>query len=126
MEPEIEVVPGGPGASAQVRDGLRGSIDAGELGPGDRLPTVRALANELSLAPNTVAKAYRDLESAGYVEGRGRAGTFVVDRPPPAADEPTTLLAEAADRYVARAARLGFDGNEAVRAVENARRRRRS
>ena len=119
----IEIVPGGPHASAQAREALRGLIDRGELLPGERLPTVRALAADAALAPNTVARAYRELEQAGYLEGRGRAGTFVVDEPPPATDDAETALADAVDRYLVRAKQLGFDATAATQAVEAATRR---
>lgn len=49
----------------------------GSLPVGTKLPTVRALATELGVAPGTVAKAYTHLERAGVVQGRGRAGTFI-------------------------------------------------
>jgi DNA-binding transcriptional regulator YhcF (GntR family) len=61
----------------QVRAQLAGLIGAGKLLPGDRLPTVRALAADLGLAVNTVARAYKELEAAGLVETRRRAGTVV-------------------------------------------------
>jgi DNA-binding transcriptional regulator YhcF (GntR family) len=123
MMSRIEIVPGGPPASAQVREAVREQIDRGELLPGDRLSTVRALAEDTGLAPNTVARAYRELESAGYVEGRGRAGTFVVDQPPAVFRDAEAALAEAADRFVARADQLGFDTEAATEAVRTAGRR---
>lgn len=61
----------------QVRTQLLRQIESGELPTGTRLPTVRRLADDLGLAVNTVARAYRELESAGFVETRGRAGTLV-------------------------------------------------
>lgn len=61
----------------QVRAQLAGLIGAGKLLPGERLPTVRALAADLGLAVNTVARAYKELEAAGLVETRRRAGTVV-------------------------------------------------
>jgi DNA-binding transcriptional regulator YhcF (GntR family) len=67
----------------QVRHELR----TGALSPGDRLPTVKEVVASLAINPNTVAKAYRDLEHEGLVEGRQGVGTFVVrrpDGPPPA------------------------------------------
>lgn len=126
MPNEAETAPGGlpilidrrvgTPASAQLVTELRKTIDGGHLLPHDRLPTVRAMAAHLGLAPNTVAKAYRALETAGYVEGRGRAGTFVSNAPPPV-DEPAEALAEAAKRYVRRARHLGFGSEESLRAV---------
>jgi DNA-binding transcriptional regulator YhcF (GntR family) len=61
----------------QVRRQLVELIDAGVMRPDERLPPVRQLAAELRLAVNTVAKAYRELELAGFVQTRGRNGTFV-------------------------------------------------
>jgi DNA-binding transcriptional regulator YhcF (GntR family) len=61
----------------QVRSGFAQRITDRRLAAGTKLPTVRALAAELRLAPNTVARAYRELEESGLVETRGRAGTFV-------------------------------------------------
>jgi DNA-binding transcriptional regulator YhcF (GntR family) len=119
----MEIVPGGPPKSVQAREALRDLIDRGELLPGERLPTTRALAADASLAPNTVARAYRELEEAGYLEGRGRAGTFVVDEPPPVTGDAETALADAADRYLARAKQLGFGATAATQAVEAATRR---
>ena len=121
----IEIVPGGPPASAQAREALRDLIDRGELLPGERLPTVRALAVDAALAPNTVARAYRELEEAGYLEGRGRAGTFVVDEPPPVSGDAEAALTDAADRYLLRAKQLGFDATAATHALDPARGRKR-
>lgn len=55
-------------------------IAAGELVAGDRLAPIRQLAGDLSIAPNTVARAYRELESIGVVVSRGRRGTLVGER----------------------------------------------
>src|SRR5829696_8993380 len=68
--------------SVQLRDGLVARIERGTLLPGERLPPVRDLAASLDVAANTVAKAYRELESSGYLVTRGRHGTFVADRLP--------------------------------------------
>ncbi len=61
----------------QVRAKIAADIDAGVLAPATRLPTVRKLAADLDLAVNTVARSYRELELAGFIETRGRQGTFV-------------------------------------------------
>jgi len=65
----------------QVRSQLAAAIESGELSPASQLPTVRRLAGDLRLAVNTVARAYRELELAGLIEGRGRHGTFVAGKP---------------------------------------------
>ncbi|WP_149203720.1 GntR family transcriptional regulator [Actinotalea subterranea] len=64
----------------QVRSQIEALADAGDLAPGHRLPTVRRLADDLGLAANTVARAYRELEQAGVVVTRGRNGTFIALR----------------------------------------------
>ncbi|MCS0499999.1 GntR family transcriptional regulator [Protaetiibacter mangrovi] len=61
----------------QLRDRLLAEMRAGSRPAGARLPTVRALADELGLAPGTVARAYKELEALGAIETRGRAGSFV-------------------------------------------------
>lgn len=102
-----------PTSSTALFDQLRVAvIDAvrdGRLPAGSRLPTVRDLAGELGLAVNTVARAYRELESAGIVETRGRQGTFVAARNPTEA-----AMAEAARRYVEVARALGLGKREAL------------
>jgi DNA-binding transcriptional regulator YhcF (GntR family) len=110
--------------SAQLRDAVAERIERGRLSPGERMPPVRELATELSLAPNTVARAYRELEAAGLLEGRGRHGTFVTERLPRPADA-ETRLAEAADAFVRRAGQLGAGRAAAERAVRAALERRR-
>lgn len=63
----------------QVRLQVLEHVDSGRLRPGDRLPTVRSLAERLGVAPGTVARTYRELEASGVVVTRGRAGTVVAD-----------------------------------------------
>jgi DNA-binding transcriptional regulator YhcF (GntR family) len=93
----------------QVVDGAR----EGTLAAGTRLPTVRALADELGLAPNTVAKAYRELEAAGVIETRGRSGSFVAL----SRDAGEQALQQAAASYAARARSLGVNTEAALRYV---------
>ena len=57
----------------QVRDHVASLIRRGSLLPGDRIPPVRVCAEQLDLAPNTVARAYRELEDQGWIVGRGRS-----------------------------------------------------
>lgn len=105
--------------SAQLRSRLVAAIERGRLLPGDRMPPVRTLAADLGLAPNTVAKAYRELEAAGLLVGRGRHGTFVPDRLPTSADA-AAELARAARAYARRAGQLGASPEEALRAARRA------
>jgi GntR family transcriptional regulator len=110
--------------SAQLSAAITRRIHGGTLPPGSRLPTVRWLAADLGLAANTVAKAYRELEAAGLVVGRGRQGTFVVERLPDRLPERERRLADAAEAYARRSVQLGFGSGEARRALEQALRRR--
>lgn len=107
-------------ASVRVGEAIRAAIDDGELLPGDRVPTVRSFAADHGLAPNTVAKAYRRLESLGYLTARARTGSFVAAAPPPPTDAQGRALAEAAERFASRAHHLGVGSAEAVDAVRNA------
>ncbi len=102
---------------------LRGRIAAmaadGALAPGTRLPTVRALAADLGLAANTVARAYKELEADGVVTTEGRRGTFVRSGVLTGGDRGSEVRA-AADAYVAAARRLGLTRAEATALVERA------
>lgn len=109
--------------SEQLAAALGERIHRGSLGPGSRLPTVRALAEDLALAPNTVAKAYRALEDAGLVQGRGRRGTFVTARLPRRLPDRERRLADAAESFVRRGAQLGFADEDVRRALNRALRR---
>lgn len=65
----------------QVRVQMLEQMQNGELASGAKLPTVRQLATDLGIAPGTVARAYKELEAAGAIETRGRAGTIVAWSP---------------------------------------------
>ncbi|HET7235193.1 MAG TPA: GntR family transcriptional regulator [Actinomycetota bacterium] len=111
-------------ASTQMAGAIRAAVERGTLKPAERLPPVRELAAELGLAPNTVAKAYRVLESEGLLEGRGRHGTFVAERLPGRVPRAESRLDEAADAFVRRSRQLGFGAAGARDALERALRRR--
>jgi DNA-binding transcriptional regulator YhcF (GntR family) len=104
--------------SDQLSASLSRRIHRGSLAPGARLPTVRALAEELELAPNTVAKAYRALERERLIETLGRRGTFVTDRLPTRVPDRERRLAEAADALVRRGRQLGF-GDASIKGALN-------
>lgn len=99
---------------------MRRAIDDGTFSAGDRVPTVRALAAKHGIAPNTVAKAYRELEGRGYLDARGRSGTFVAASPPVPEDDAGRALIVAADRFVLQARRLGASVDAATAAVRDA------
>lgn len=64
----------------QLVEGVRHALEVGALGSGERLPTVRRLAGELRVAPNTVVKAYNELQRMGLIESRAGVGTVAVAR----------------------------------------------
>ena len=109
--------------STQLRAGIVARIVSGRLSGGDRLPPVRTLASDLGLAPNTVAKAYRELETAGYVVGRGRHGTFVTEVLPEPSGAGEDALEDAARAFASRARQLGATRTRALEAVRRALRR---
>ncbi|GHD46330.1 GntR family transcriptional regulator [Mycetocola manganoxydans] len=88
----------------------------GKLAPGDKLPTVRGLAEELGLAATTVARAYRELEHDEVIETRGRRGSFVS-----AVGDPVHKNVQlAAVAYADRVKSLGVDADEALSIVKAA------
>nr|WP_205835518.1 GntR family transcriptional regulator [Microbacterium sp. CFH 90308] len=94
---------------AQVVD----EVASGALAAGERLPTVRRLAEDLGVAPGTVARAYRELEASGIIETRGRNGTFVSFHGDPAHQQAQRAAAAFAEQV--RALRL--DADEALALV---------
>ncbi|MFF5209496.1 GntR family transcriptional regulator [Streptosporangium sp. NPDC000396] len=111
-----------PDALAPPYEQLRGQIAAlirsGELAAGARLPSIRQLARDLDLASGTVARAYRELESAGYLRSRVGQGTVVRGVPELAEHERGERLAEAARAYAMTVRELGVDLDAALAAVQ--------
>jgi DNA-binding transcriptional regulator YhcF (GntR family) len=100
----------------QVRAQISELARSGVLPVGYRLPTVRGLAEQLGLAANTVAKAYRALETDGVIETRGRNGSVIAAAGSAAERE----AAGAAQAYAEKARRLGLDEKAALAAVRDA------
>jgi len=100
----------------QVRDQLAGLIARGDLAEGDHLPTVRALAGDLGLAVNTVARAYKELEAEGLVTTRRRAGTVVAG----GGRATDVALHRSAAAYAQSAARAGLSDSAALDIVRAA------
>ena len=95
----------------QLRRQLLDQLRRGELTGGDRLPSVRRLAGDLGLAPNTVARCYRELEQAGVLVTRGRNGTTVAPSAPAAANADADRLARS---FLRDMQGLGFGAEQAV------------
>ncbi|WP_432557710.1 GntR family transcriptional regulator [Granulicoccus sp. GXG6511] len=99
------------GTSEELRAFVVTRIESGAWVPGERLPSVRRLADQLGLAPNTVAKAYRELEAGGWVHTAGRRGTMIAERFDGNAEARGLELAL---DYLKAMRGLGFDTDDAV------------
>lgn len=103
----------------QIAARIRVAVAAGDLSPGDALPSVRKLARDLRVNPATVVQAYRDLAADGFVEMRHGQGTFVQEVSPFLMDEErATRAQELVRKLLEDAARLGIGADEIARAFE--------
>ena len=106
----------------QIIDQVTGGVAAGALRPGDQLPTVRQLAVDLSINPNTVIRAYRELEIRGLLETQQGTGTFIGEQKIELDhDERQRRLAHLIQEFVARAGSAGFTVEDLVEELEGLR-----
>lgn len=111
--------------SHQMGEQIRREVAAGQLRPGDRLPSVRELALELLVNPNTVARVYRDLELEGLLETRRGQGTFIGPAAAALAEkERLRLLRQALVRLVEDAQLFGLGREELLEMVQQVARER--
>jgi len=105
----------------QIVNQIQSQVVNGILKPGDQLPTVRALALELRVNFNTVARAYRILDEAHIISTQQGRGTFITEIPPPEVSEKlrTESLLELTDRFLSEASRLGFSEREVSQMVRD-------
>lgn len=96
----------------QVVEQIRAAIERGDLPPESPLPTVRQLAGDLGIAPNTVARAYSELQSEGWLIGDGRRGTRVAEHLPVNRRTRLRSLREAAEKFVGLLRHRGFTHEE--------------
>jgi GntR family transcriptional regulator len=99
----------------QIVDEVRRALVLGTLAPEDPLPSVRALAAELRVNPNTVQQAYRELERAGIIYTRRGQGTFAA--PPSGPGERELLIRDVAARALRDARRYGIQPDELAEAI---------
>lgn len=105
----------------QIVNQVQSQLANGILKPGDQLPTVRALAGELRINFNTVARAYRILDEARIISTQQGRGTYITEIPPPETTEKLRQesLAELTQRFINEAIRLGFSGREISQMVRD-------
>jgi GntR family transcriptional regulator len=105
----------------QIADQIRTHCAAGNLCPGDRLPSVRQLAKDLTVNQNTVLRVYEKLTAEGLLERWHGDGTYVADSLPPGRlKAQRELLAQDADKLVRRASELGMGTDEIHKQIDNA------
>ena len=105
--------------SRQIVDGVRRAVATGELAPGAQLPSVRGLATQLSINPNTVAKAYAELTAEGWLESRQGLGLYVAPaRQRLSHDEREKRMDEAVSRFVHDVIVLDYSADEVLGRID--------
>ena len=105
----------------QIADQIRTHCASGSLVPGDRLPSVRQLAKDLTVNQNTVLRVYEKLTDEGLLERRHGDGTYVADSLPPGRlKAQRELLAQDADKLVRRASELGLEADDIHKQIDDA------
>jgi GntR family transcriptional regulator len=103
----------------QIVNQIKYLVAAGRLKAGDELSPIRVLADQLLVNPNTVARAYRELETAGIVEKRRTAGTYVSDQGSPLARrERVKILAERIDALLAEARQMDIPFDDIIKLLQ--------
>ena len=105
----------------QIVNQIQSQLANGILKPGDQLPTVRALAEELRVNFNTVARAYRILDEVRIISTQQGRGTYITEKPPPEVSEKLRYesLSALTQRFIAEAIRLGFSEREVSQMVRD-------
>ncbi|MBS4059998.1 MAG: GntR family transcriptional regulator [Bacteroidetes bacterium] len=105
----------------QIVEQIQQQLAGGALKPNDQLPTVRALALELRVNFNTVARAYRTLDEAGVISTQQGRGTYILEKTPPEASQRLRrdALESLARRYLEETARLGVGKQEAIEIIRS-------
>ena len=105
----------------QIVNQIQSQLANGLLKPGDQLPTVRALAEELRVNVNTVARAYRMLDEVRIISTQQGRGTYITEKPPPEVSERLRheSLAALTQRFITEAIRLGFSEREVSQMIKD-------
>ena len=117
---QLHITPGdGAPIYRQIIDQVKNLVAAGRLKPGDEMPPIRGLAQQLIINPNTVARAYRELEAQGVLVSRQGSGTVVADGGSPLArGERMRLLTAQVDKLLTEARHLDFDIDAVMELIE--------
>ena len=107
----------------QIVNQIKYLVASGLLRPGEELPPIRTLALQLKVTPNTIVKAYDELESSGVIHGRRGAGTYVSDGRPLllAHEERRRIIEQRIDALLAEAHQLNFTANDILRMLRERR-----
>lgn len=105
----------------QVMNQIEQQVSGGTLKPDDQLPTVRALASELRVNFNTIARAYRLLDEAGIISTQQGRGTYIIEKPPPEVEKRLRrqTLEALARQYIGESKRLDFSDAEIAQMVRD-------
>jgi GntR family transcriptional regulator len=118
FDPEL-TLRGGVSISDQIRMQIRDCVVSGQLLPGEQLPTVRAMAVELSVNPSAVRKAYEELECEGVLTSEEGSGTFVASEAPSrdGQTEWRTKFETACQEFLSQAARCGYSSRDVIETI---------
>jgi len=118
-DPEL-TLQGGVSICDQIRTQIRDCAVSGQLFPGEQLPTIRAMAVELSVNPGAVSKAYQELEREGILTSEEGSGTFVASGAPSRLRQTEWRLEfeELCQEFLAQAARCGYSTGDVIEALE--------
>ncbi|GHV81781.1 putative HTH-type transcriptional regulator YhcF [Spirochaetia bacterium] len=103
----------------QIINQIENAVVSSRMAVGDRLPTIRSLAVNLKINPNTIAKAYNELEIRGVVQTQVGSGTYIADKKPEAADARQKKLREVVERFLQEAGELGAGKDEVIKLMED-------
>jgi GntR family transcriptional regulator len=103
----------------QIIEQIENAVLSGRMKPGDRLPTIRAVAVELKINPNTIAKAYNELEIRGILLTQIGSGTYISGkRPAPDEDEHGKKVLQTLERFLREMNELGLDRNAVIKLLK--------
>jgi len=104
----------------QIMDYIKKKIIKGEIKGGDKLPSVRELSSELTVNPNTISRAYQELEREGLTFTQRGMGTFITEDSNSIYDLKKSMAAELVSKFVSQIRELGFNNEEVLKVIQEA------